>query len=239
MSWAKIKLIDIDLLNKTAEMLKNIKESLTSENIDEVCKLIWVFYIFNYKTDAINEFIAYYLENIVTDLSINHAIDLFVSYTNLFPKNVEIIDALINIISEKYKESDDMILDIVTYNNIWLAFSKFYAKSGKDSIESLPHMLNFLFSNYDKRNYLNARYMTPEEVSSIMVCFSILDLEPNSIYNDLCNYVKNNIDKFDKNLLIQLLSCGKYLFNTKKHSGIMNIIIYLIRYIFYYPRCLL
>jgi hypothetical protein len=219
MSWAKIKLIDIDLLNKTAEILKDLKESLSIENVDEVCKLIWVFYIFNYKTDAINEFLTYYLETFINEIRINHALDLFVSYTNLFPENSEIIEALIHLISEKYRESDDMILDIVTYNNLWLAFSKFYAKSGKNSIESLPYMLNFLFSTYDKRSYLNARHMTPEEVSSIMVCFSVLDLEPNIIYSDLCNYLKNNIDKFNKNLLLQLLSCGKYLFNTKKNSG--------------------
>jgi hypothetical protein len=223
MSWAKIHLIDIDLLNKTSDILKDLKETLTIDNIDEVCKLIWVFYIFNYKNGSINEFLTYYLENFISEISINYALDLFVSYTNLFPENFEIIEAIIHLISEKYKESDDMILDIVTYNNLWLAFSRFYAKSGKDSLESLPYILNFLFSTYDKRSYLNAKYMTPEEVSSMLVCFSVLDLEPNSIYNDLCNYIKNNIGKFNNNLLIQLLSCGKYLFNTKKHSGNINI----------------
>jgi hypothetical protein len=223
MAWAKINMIDIDLLNKTAEVLKDLKESLNIDNLEEICKLFWVFYIFNFKNDSINEFLTYYFENYINDIGINYALDLFVSYTNLFPENYDVIDALIHLITEKYKESDDMILDIVTYNNLWLAFSKFYAKSGKNSIESLPFMLNFLFSTYDKRSYLHVKNMTHEEVCSMLVCFSVLDLEPNSIYNDLANYVKNNINKFNNNLLLQLLSCGKYLFNTKKHSGIFII----------------
>ena len=219
MSWAKIKLADIDLLNQTSEVLKDLKESLSIDNLDEVCKLIWVFYIFNYKNDSINEFIHYYLENFIMQVGINHALDLFVSYTNLFPEKYEVIESLIHLITEKYAESEDMELDMTTYNNLWLSFSKFYVKSGKNSIESLPYMLKFLFSAYDRRSYLHAKNMTVEEVCSLLVCFSVLDLEPNSIYNDLCNNVKNNIAKFNNNLLLQLLSCGKYLFNTKKHSG--------------------
>jgi len=219
MAWAKINMIDFDLLNKTAEVLKELKEGLNIENLEEICKLIWVFNIFNFKHETIDEFLRYYLENYIDEIGINYAIDLFISYTNLFPENYEIIDALIHLITEKYKESDDLVLDIVTYNNMWLAFSKFYAKSGKDAIESLPYLLNFLFSNYDKRSYLHVKNMTPEEVCSMLVCFSVLDLEPNSIYNDLANYVKNNIGNFNNYLLLQLLTCGKYLFNTKKHSG--------------------
>jgi hypothetical protein len=111
-------------------------------------------------------------------------------------------------------------MDINTYINIWLGLSKFYIKIKQNSIEAISFMIKFLLINYEKRKYLNTNNMNLDEICSLLVSFSVLDLDPNKIYKDLGVCIKDNIHKFDNIQLIQLISCGKYLFNTKLHSGI-------------------
>ena len=159
--------------------------------------------------------------SIASYTSMNTALDLFVSFSSLNSENTIVMDLLIDFITKQTNESD-IILDINTFVNIWLGLSKFYLKGGDKSIEGISHMIKFFLSQYEKRKYLSAISMTLDEVCSLLVCFSILDMEPNKLYSDLGSNVKNNIKKFDNIQLIQLISCGRYLFNSKRHSGNLN-----------------
>lgn len=222
-SWTKIKLSDKFLLDSVINGIEAQESNLDEHNIDEVCKIFWSFQMLKYNNDKLSDAFQKYIEEYLPKISMDHLIDLFISYTSLFPSNRRNIERFIHNIINK-KSDNQYQLDIGSYVNIWLGLSKFYLKGGEMALEVISHMLKYLFSNYDKREYLNARNMTLDEVCSMLVCFSVMDLEPNTIYDDLCKFVKANINKFDSNHLVQLISCGKYLFNTKKHNDLYFII---------------
>ncbi len=220
MSWTKIRLNDVDCLNSATNSLIELGESLTEENIDEVCKIFWSFYILNFKVEIeLQNFLKTYIERNFDKININHALDLFISFSSLNSDNIQIFEMLIDIIVRNY-ETADINMDISNYVNIWLGISKFYLKVKEMSLESVSFMLKFLMSSYDIRPYLRVPNMNLDEISSMIVSFSALSLEPNKIYSDLGTAIKDNITKFNNIQLIQLLSCGNYLFNNRKHSGI-------------------
>lgn len=222
-SWARLNLKDSDLLDRTVDALLEIKENLNEENIEEICKIIWTFSTLNYQNDKIKEFLRDFLEQWAEKININNIIDLFISSSSICPENVEIMEILAHSISRTVNDFD-MILDINSYINIWLGLSKYYVKSGENSFESVALLIKFMLSQYDKRKYLSVSNMSEDEVCSLLVCFSILDLEPNKIYKDIGTYIKSNIRKFNNTQLIQLISCGRYLFNSKAHSDLYFII---------------
>jgi hypothetical protein len=220
MSWTKIKLNDVDCLNSAANSLIELGETLTEENIDELCKIFWSFYILNFKAEIqLQNFLQSFIERNFDKIKINHALDLFISFSSLNSDNIQIFEMLIDIIVRNY-ETSDIDIDISNYVNIWLGISKFYLKVKEMSLESVSLMLKFLVSTYDIRPYLTVPNMNLDEICSMIVSLSALTLEPNKIYSDLGYAIKENISKFNNIQLIQLLSCGKYLFNNKKHSGI-------------------
>ena len=219
-SWTKVKFDDIDCLNAAARSLDELNESLTEENIEEVCKIFWAFYILNYKgNDELQNFLQNYIERNFEHIGINHALDLFISFSSINSDNLNVFELLIELIMRNY-ESAEITMDINNYVNIWLGLSKFYLQCKEKSLESVSLMLRFLLHNYNIRPYLNVSNMTYDEMCSMLVCLSALSMEPNKIYSDLGSSIKENISKFNTIQLIQLLSCGKYLFNTKKHSNL-------------------
>jgi hypothetical protein len=217
-SWTKIKLNDVDVLDSLSSSLQELQENFNEENLEEVCKIIWACFMLNYKNEKINQFLLQFLESNYDKITINYALDLFISFSSLNSDYAEVLEILIDLIIKNANDMN-MLLDINSFVNVWLGLSKYYLKGGEKSIEGVSHMIKFLLSQYDKRKYLATGNMTLDELCSLLVCFSVLDMEPNKIYSDLGTSIKNNMPKFDNIQLIQLISCGKYLFNTKKHSG--------------------
>lgn len=74
--------------------------------------------------------------------------------------------------------------------------------------------------------------MTLDELCSMIVGISALNIGYIHILGDLINQVTKKIFKFDNNHLIQLLSAGNYIFKFKKHSGIY--LYYHLRLLYYY-----
>lgn len=219
MAWTKVKLRDINCLQSAADCLIELRDIFTDENTEEVCKIFWSFYMLNYKEDIklqkfLEDFIAQNLEKI----DVNHAIDLFISFSSINSDNLSIYDMLIDIISQKY-ESSELRLDISSFVNLWLGISKLFLKAKENSLQNVTVMLNFLIHSYEIRSYLNASKMNPDELCSMIVSFSVLTLEPNQMYFDICDSIKKNLKNFNNIQLIQILSCGKYLFNDETHSG--------------------
>jgi hypothetical protein len=208
----------VDVLDSLATSLQEIQENFNEENIEEVCKIIWACFMLNYKNEKISQFLNQFLETNYDNITINYALDLFISFSSLNSENAEVLELLIDLITKNANDMN-MLLDINSFVNLWLGLSKYYLKGGEKSIEGVSHMIKFLLSQYDRRKYLATGSTTLDELCSLLVCFSVLDMEPNKIYSDLGTSIKNNMSKFDNINLIQLISCGKYLFNSKKHSG--------------------
>lgn len=208
----------MDVLDSLSSSLQELQENFNEENLEEVCKIIWACFMLNYKNEKINQFLLQFLESNYDKITINYALDLFISFSSLNSDYAEVLEILIDLIIKNANDMN-MLLDINSFVNLWLGLSKYYLKGGEKSIEGVSHMIKFLLSQYDKRKYLATGNMTLDELCSLLVCFSVLDMEPNKIYSDLGTSIKNNMPKFDNIQLIQLISCGKYLFNTKKHSG--------------------
>ncbi len=208
----------MDVLDSLSSSLQELQENFNEENLEEVCKIIWACFMLNYKNEKINQFLLQFLESNYDKITINYALDLFISFSSLNSDYAEVLEILIDLIIKNANDMN-MLLDINSFVNVWLGLSKYYLKGGEKSIEGVSHMIKFLLSQYDKRKYLATGNMTLDELCSLLVCFSVLDMEPNKIYSDLGTSIKNNMPKFDNIQLIQLISCGKYLFNTKKHSG--------------------
>ena len=208
----------MDVLDSLSSSLQELQENFNEENLEEVCKIIWACFMLNYKNEKINQFLLQFLESNYDKITINYALDLFISFSSLNSDYAEVLEILIDLIIKNANDMN-MLLDINSFVNVWLGLSKYYLKGGEKSIEGVSHMIKFLLSQYDKRKYLATGNMTLDELCSLLVCFSVLDMEPNKIYSDLGTSIKNNMPKFDNIQLIQLITCGKYLFNTKKHSG--------------------
>jgi len=208
----------VDVLDSLSSSLQELQENFNEENLEEVCKIIWACFMLNYKNEKINQFLLQFLESNYDKITINYALDLFISFSSLNSDYAEVLEILIDLIIKNANDMN-MLLDINSFVNVWLGLSKYYLKGGEKSIEGVSHMIKFLLSQYDKRKYLATGNMTLDELCSLLVCFSVLDMEPNKIYSDLGTSIKNNMPKFDNIQLIQLITCGKYLFNTKKHSG--------------------
>lgn len=208
----------MDVLDSLSSSLQELQENFNEENLEEVCKIIWACFMLNYKNEKINQFLLQFLESNYDKITVNYALDLFISFSSLNSDYAEVLEILIDLIIKNANDMN-MLLDINSFVNVWLGLSKYYLKGGEKSIEGVSHMIKFLLSQYDKRKYLATGNMTLDELCSLLVCFSVLDMEPNKIYSDLGTSIKNNMPKFDNIQLIQLISCGKYLFNTKKHSG--------------------
>jgi hypothetical protein len=110
-------------------------------------------------------------------------------------------------------------MDINMYINLWLNLSKFSLKADEKAIESIRSMVSFLVHNYDKRIYLTARNMTIDEVCSLLVAFSVLDMYHTIIHKDCVAMIEKHMDSLDNQQLIQLISVSRYVSKFKPYSG--------------------
>ena len=79
----------------------------------------------------------------------------------------------------------------------------------------------FLF--FEKLNFFrNPKNMTLDEVCSLILSFSVLNLEYFNLIDDCLNQVKVDFDKLSNGNLIHMLCAGKYYINYSKHSGKLN-----------------
>lgn len=65
--------------------------------------------------------------------------------------------------------------------------------------------------------------MTLDEICSVIVSISVLNLEFFNLVDDCLNQIKVEFDKLSNINLVQLLCSGKYYINYSKHSGINNL----------------
>jgi len=61
--------------------------------------------------------------------------------------------------------------------------------------------------------------MTLDEICSVIVSISVLNLEFFNLVDDCLNQIKVDFDKLSNMNLVQLLCSGKYYINYSKHSG--------------------
>jgi hypothetical protein len=82
-------------------------------------------------------------------------------------------------------------------------------------------MTNFLVTNYDKRPYLAARNMTLDEICSLLVSFSVLNMPHTILHKDCLLLIEKKLDSLNNQQLVQLISVAKYIKKCKNHSGII------------------
>ncbi len=85
-------------------------------------------------------------------------------------------------------------------------------------------MAGWLISNYDKRAYLNARSMNLGELCSLLVSFSVLNMDHTNLHKDILFVLNKNLDKLTNQQLVQLISVAKYISKFNKHSGKIKLI---------------
>lgn len=78
-------------------MILEIKDTAGEDNIDEICKILWSFSILGYKNEKLIEFISEYLDRNIDKLEISYLLDMFISYTNLYPDNPEVANLLVKV----------------------------------------------------------------------------------------------------------------------------------------------
>lgn len=61
--------------------------------------------------------------------------------------------------------------------------------------------------------------MTLDEICSLVVSISVINLEFFNLIDDCLNEVRIRFDKLSNINLVQLLCSGKYFINYSKHSG--------------------
>jgi hypothetical protein len=81
-------------------------------------------------------------------------------------------------------------------------------------------MIGWLISNYDKRPYLQARNMNLGELCSLLVSFSVVNMEHTNIHKDILFVINKNLDNLTNQQLVQLMSVAKYLNRFNRYEGI-------------------
>jgi hypothetical protein len=66
--------------------------------------------------------------------------------------------------------------------------------------------------------------MNNDEVCSILVSMGVLNLHPNTLLEDLLNYITLNLKKMNNNNLVQLMASANYIIKIKKHANLYFLI---------------
>lgn len=80
-------------------------------------------------------------------------------------------------------------------------------------------MAGWLISNYDKRPYLNARNMNLGELCSLLVSFSVLNMDHTNIHKDIMTVINKNLENLTNQQLVQLMSVAKYISKFSRYEG--------------------
>jgi hypothetical protein len=96
-SWSRVYLTENEILDKSAEQLKEVISSANEDSSEEICKILWAYNSLYYKNEAITHAINDYLNSNLDKININNILDIFVSYTNLYPDELDTNELLINV----------------------------------------------------------------------------------------------------------------------------------------------
>jgi hypothetical protein len=96
-SWSRVYLTDNEILDKSSEQFKEVLSSANEESSEEICKILWAYNSLYYKNEVIVEGINEYLNSNLDKMNINNIVDIFVSYTNLYPDELDTNELLINV----------------------------------------------------------------------------------------------------------------------------------------------
>ncbi len=97
-SWSRVFLNDGEILHKSSEQFKEVLINANEESSDEICKILWAYNTLNYKNESIVEGVNEYLNLSLDKMNINNIVDIFVSYSNLYPDEIETNELLIKVI---------------------------------------------------------------------------------------------------------------------------------------------
>jgi hypothetical protein len=70
----------------------------TEDSIEEVSKIFWAFNLLNYKNEKLVKPLKLYIENNIEKIHINNLLDIFTSFSNMYPDNTEVIEILLDVI---------------------------------------------------------------------------------------------------------------------------------------------
>jgi hypothetical protein len=90
----------------------------SEDSIEEICKIFWAFNNLNYKNEGLADSLKLYLDNNIDKISINHLLDLFNSFANIYPDKVEVTQTIINVITILTKSKLIKIQTAKTY--VWI-----------------------------------------------------------------------------------------------------------------------
>jgi hypothetical protein len=88
---------DDNILYNSAEEFKEVLNNANEDSSEEICKILWAYNTLNYKNESIVQGINEYLEANIDKMNINNIVDIYVSYSNLFPDELETNERLINV----------------------------------------------------------------------------------------------------------------------------------------------
>lgn len=69
-------------------------------------------------------------------------------------------------------------------------------------------------------NIRSVNNLTREEVCSLLVSMAALNCPNSTLLEDVFAFIRKNMDKFNINLLVQIMTVGKYFFKYDKNEGI-------------------
>jgi hypothetical protein len=154
----RINYSDKDVLILIIENLIMMKDKLTEDNIDEICKIIWTFSKMGYNNPKIGEFLLDFLLANKASISPSQAIDLYLSVTTIFINNEKLINELVDILTARSPTNDRNLnesIDITSYVSLWVNLTNYSVKVKPSNVEEiLVKMVGFLFSIYERQLYL-------------------------------------------------------------------------------------
>jgi hypothetical protein len=104
-SWSRVLLEDNIILDKSAEQFKELLIDANEESSEEICKILWAYNSLSYRSELIVQGINEYLATNIDKMNINNIIDVFVSYSNLYPEELETNETLLTVISINFSQS--------------------------------------------------------------------------------------------------------------------------------------
>jgi hypothetical protein len=96
-TWSKINFMDNDLFDKCSLVLKDLISEASEDSIDEICKIFWAFNNLNYNHNDLVKGLHQFLESNIEKVDLIDTFDLFISFSNMYPDNIETTTLLISV----------------------------------------------------------------------------------------------------------------------------------------------
>jgi hypothetical protein len=99
-TWSKINFYEKELFDKCSDALKEVMGEASEDSIEEICKIFWAFNNLNYKNEGLVDSLHLYLENNIEKVYLMHLLDLFISFSNMYPERIETTELLVKVIRD-------------------------------------------------------------------------------------------------------------------------------------------